>query len=495
MTSAGKYAGPQDVPEKLQRNVRAFLLANPKGALLAKFCGEYRRLVKESLPWKSLGYSSAAELLGAMPTAARLHYSQKDGDYRVYPVADSNTYLPSWQKKFEEKNLPRLSVPTPSPGLTNPDMIKLSMTSSASLSPRKQTRRPPTPACPSSSCSQKRRREGKGGRGGGRERETRLFALHICFRHAPGVVIDCTKVTANMMRKKLPEVMKDSGTPLKIYIGEKGYAFVRYLTLAEALKAIELHHGTYVGKTWITVTPAKESRDMFPVAVVDGNSSVSNPTGGKSEEGVIEWEEEGGTHAASDSSRVCEQWKYQAGDVRHLAKNGSLVCSKQPSQMQHISHTSCTGGGSTSAVQRDKSSYRWTGGTVCPDSSKRSIYNGSQTAAINGPVFCDEAISQGGSLSSDGSWDEELLVSSPFSSVTELGLHTTTAASVRRVRTSNLSEWNLATPELSPHSTPNSDGLIPVRVSRVCLEWVVDKSLVVCCAGGVAESGVGSVDL
>ena len=65
MTSAGKYAGPQDVPEKLQRNVRAFLLASPKGALLGKFCGEYRRLVKESLPWKSLGKSSTLCLMDA----------------------------------------------------------------------------------------------------------------------------------------------------------------------------------------------------------------------------------------------------------------------------------------------------------------------------------------------------------------------------------------------------------------------------------------------
>ncbi|CAI8058395.1 Tudor domain-containing protein 5 [Geodia barretti] len=454
MTSAGKYAGPQDVPEKLQRNVRAFLLASPKGALLGKFCGEYRRLVKESLPWKSLGYSSAAELLRAMPTAARLHYSQKDGDYRVYPVADSNTYLPSWQKKFEEKNLPILSVPPPSPGL-NPGVIKPSMTSSVSLSPRKQTQRPPTPDCASSFCSQKRRREGKG-RGEG---QMKFFAIHVCFRHAPGGAIDCSVVTANAMQKKLPEVMKDSGTPLKIYISGKGYAFVRFVTLAEALKAIELHHRTYVGKTWITVSPAKESVDRFPVAVVNGNSSVS---GGKSEEGIVEWAGDGETHTA--------------GDVRHSAKNGSLVHSKQPSQLQRGSHTSSTGGGSASAVQKDgKSSYQLTGGTACPDSSKRSsssIYNGSQTAAINGSVFWDEAISQGGSLSSDGSWDEELLVSSPFSSGTELGLQTTTVASVR---TSNLSEWNLATPELSPHSMPNSDGLIPVRVSRVespSLVWV-----------------------
>ncbi|CAI8058391.1 hypothetical protein GBAR_LOCUS31753, partial [Geodia barretti] len=201
--------------------------------------------------------------------------------------------------------------------------------------------------------------------------------------------------------------------------------------------------------------------------------------GGKSEEGIVEWAGDGETHTVSTgtgNSRVCEQLKSQAGDVRHSAKNGSLVHSKQPSQLQRGSHTSSTGGGSASAVQKDgKSSYQLTGGTACPDSSKRSsssIYNGSQTAAINGSVFWDEAISQGGSLSSDGSWDEELLVSSPFSSGTELGLQTTTVASVR---TSNLSEWNLATPELSPHSMPNSDGLIPVRVSRVespSLVWV-----------------------
>ena len=94
-----------------------------------------------------------------------------------------------------EKNLPILSVPPPSPGL-NPGVIKPSMTSSVSLSPRKQTQRPPTPDRASSFCSRKRRREGKGGRGEG---QMKFFAIHVCFRHAPGEAIDCSVVTANAM--------------------------------------------------------------------------------------------------------------------------------------------------------------------------------------------------------------------------------------------------------------------------------------------------------
>ena len=41
--------------DKLRRTVRSVLLSSPKGVILKKFCADYRSLVKEPFPWKSLG--------------------------------------------------------------------------------------------------------------------------------------------------------------------------------------------------------------------------------------------------------------------------------------------------------------------------------------------------------------------------------------------------------------------------------------------------------
>ena len=68
-----KAAGPQDVPDKLQKNVRAFLLAHPKGAPLAKFCRDYRQLVKEFFPWKSLG--TYVLILYVYPLDVQIYYT------------------------------------------------------------------------------------------------------------------------------------------------------------------------------------------------------------------------------------------------------------------------------------------------------------------------------------------------------------------------------------------------------------------------------------
>lgn len=53
--SGGGGRGETAVPVKVKKNVRSVLLSSPKGVLLRKFCGDYRALVKEPFPWKSLG--------------------------------------------------------------------------------------------------------------------------------------------------------------------------------------------------------------------------------------------------------------------------------------------------------------------------------------------------------------------------------------------------------------------------------------------------------
>lgn len=45
----------KEVPKELQKKVRSVLLSSPKGVQLRNFCVEYRTLVKEPFPWRSLG--------------------------------------------------------------------------------------------------------------------------------------------------------------------------------------------------------------------------------------------------------------------------------------------------------------------------------------------------------------------------------------------------------------------------------------------------------
>ena len=58
-TGGGRDAAAGEVPEKLQRSVRAVLLSSPNGVLLHKFCREYIYLAKERFPWKTMGRYSA----------------------------------------------------------------------------------------------------------------------------------------------------------------------------------------------------------------------------------------------------------------------------------------------------------------------------------------------------------------------------------------------------------------------------------------------------
>ena len=50
-----------------------------------------------------VGYSSPANLLKVMPSVARWQYSDKEGEYRIFGVADNTSYLPSWLKKFDSQ--------------------------------------------------------------------------------------------------------------------------------------------------------------------------------------------------------------------------------------------------------------------------------------------------------------------------------------------------------------------------------------------------------
>lgn len=104
-----------EIPPDVARNTRAVLLSSMKGVLLKRFCRDYKSLVGEEFPWKKLGFRSATSLLQAMTDVARFEFSTKDGDYRVYGIADEMVYTPSWFLKAQGRanyfltSLPELS--------------------------------------------------------------------------------------------------------------------------------------------------------------------------------------------------------------------------------------------------------------------------------------------------------------------------------------------------------------------------------------------------
>lgn len=90
-----------EIPPDVARNTRAVLLSSMKGVLLKRFCRDYKSLVGEEFPWRKLGFRSATSLLQAMTDVARFEFSKKDGDYRVYGIADEMVYTPSWFLKAQ----------------------------------------------------------------------------------------------------------------------------------------------------------------------------------------------------------------------------------------------------------------------------------------------------------------------------------------------------------------------------------------------------------
>ena len=90
-----------EIPPDVARNTRSVLLSSMKGVLLKRFCRDYKSLVGEEFPWRKLGFRSSTSLLQAMTDVARFEFSKKDGDYKVYGIADGMVYTPSWFVKAQ----------------------------------------------------------------------------------------------------------------------------------------------------------------------------------------------------------------------------------------------------------------------------------------------------------------------------------------------------------------------------------------------------------
>ena len=90
-----------EVPASVIKNTRSVLLSSMKGVPLKRFCRDYKSLVGEEFPWRKLGFCSAGSLLHSMTEVVRFEFSQKDGNYRLYGIADRMVYTPSWFVKAQ----------------------------------------------------------------------------------------------------------------------------------------------------------------------------------------------------------------------------------------------------------------------------------------------------------------------------------------------------------------------------------------------------------
>jgi len=95
-----------EIPLTVIKNTRSVLLSSMKGVPLRRFCRDYKSLVGEEFPWRKLGFGSANSLLQAMTEVVRFEFSQKDGDYRLYGIADGMVYTPSWFVKAQGRGMP-----------------------------------------------------------------------------------------------------------------------------------------------------------------------------------------------------------------------------------------------------------------------------------------------------------------------------------------------------------------------------------------------------
>ena len=197
-------------------------------------------------------------------------------------------------------------------------------------------------------------------------------------------------------------------------------SFVRYATLREAKRAIELCSGKTVGKTRLIVTQARESEVLFSNSLKKDGGDGGDGTGRS--EGAVRGE--GWQRGGEKTSGAAGEAGFAA--CRRSMNGGDMQGGKewQPS----LSH-----------------SAGWEGGVRDVD----SVSVGSQS-----------------DVDSDF-WDEELLTSSPFSIDSNTGQVSIPyrAVSVPPLRIDSESQHV----ELSPRNTPNESGLTPVHVSLVRL--------------------------
>lgn len=94
-------ATAKEVPQFVKASLRSVLLSSQKGLAQTSIQKEYKKLTHSELDVKKYGYRDLYEFLLALPDVARLEYSVKDGENRVFGVAKKGVYISDHAKKAE----------------------------------------------------------------------------------------------------------------------------------------------------------------------------------------------------------------------------------------------------------------------------------------------------------------------------------------------------------------------------------------------------------
>ena len=89
----------KEVPQIVKFSLRSVLLSCQKGIKQTSIEKDYYKLTNSNLDVKKYGYKDLYEFLLALPDVARLEFSVKDGENKVFGVAAEGVYMSDHAKK------------------------------------------------------------------------------------------------------------------------------------------------------------------------------------------------------------------------------------------------------------------------------------------------------------------------------------------------------------------------------------------------------------
>lgn len=91
----------KEVPQGVKISLRATLLSSTKGIKQTSVEKDYYKLTNSKLDVKKYGYQDLYEFLLAVPDVARLEFSVKDGENKVFGVSEEGVFISQHAKKAE----------------------------------------------------------------------------------------------------------------------------------------------------------------------------------------------------------------------------------------------------------------------------------------------------------------------------------------------------------------------------------------------------------
>lgn len=90
-----------EVPQSVKISLRSVLLSSIKGIKQTRVEKDYHQLTNSKLDFKKYGFQDLYEFLLAIPDVARLEFSVKDGENKVFGVPEKGVFISKHAKKAE----------------------------------------------------------------------------------------------------------------------------------------------------------------------------------------------------------------------------------------------------------------------------------------------------------------------------------------------------------------------------------------------------------